>query len=75
MKENKLLRRVARLYGVTAKEVENDMREAIRMAIVSDDSEAQALWKQLSPDGTEPTVEAFLQFCASNVLGRMEACK
>lgn len=67
MTAKKIIRQIAREQGVTPKEVEADMKEAIRAAMSSTDPVAQEVWKQLAPDGKEPTIEEFLKFCATRV--------
>lgn len=67
MKTNKIIKQVAREKGITPQKVEEEMKSAIRAAMASKDPHAQALWKQLAPDGKEPTVEQFLKFCVNRL--------
>lgn len=46
---------IAAQYGVSAEKVEHDMMETIRIAIATTDLHAQALWKQVFPDGINRT--------------------
>lgn len=64
MKKDLLIREIARKYGVSEKEVEIDMQEAIRegMERASRDAATERLWKQISPNGEVPTIEEFLYF-------------
>lgn len=48
-------------------EAENEIKKAIREAMATTDPHAQALWKQIAPDGKEPSVEEFLDFCVSRL--------
>ena len=60
-----ILMNVARKYGVTYKEVENEIREAIRIGMVSTNPEIKKRWKKISPDGGEPSVGKFLNYILS----------
>lgn len=71
MTTKKIIRQIAKKNGVTPQEVERDMKEAIRAGMASTDPTAQALWKQIAPDGKEPSIETFLKFCAGQVQNRM----
>ena len=48
-------------------EIEAAMYEAMRIAMASENPKAQQLWKELAPDGKEPTLDDFLAFCAKKV--------
>lgn len=63
------VRQIAEKYGVSPKQVEKDMKEAIHIAILNRNKtlESQALWDKLSPDGSEPTVEDFIKFCITQI--------
>ena len=52
-----IIKEVAKAYGISEQEVRNEMRVAIRVAMNSTDPTAQACWKQIAPDGKEPSVE------------------
>lgn len=67
MSTKKIIRQIAKENGVTPKEVETEMREAIRIGMASANPEVQEFWKQVSPDGKEPSLDVFLKFCASMV--------
>ena len=62
---------VARQQGMTPSEVEKEMKEAIREAMASPDPHAQELWRQIAPDGKEPTLDHFLTVVAAMVRKRM----
>lgn len=62
-----IIRQIATQHGVTPEQVEADMKEAIRTAMSSTDPQAQELWKQIAPDGKEPSIETFLNFCAGEL--------
>lgn len=62
-----IIRQIAMQHGVTPEQVEADMKEAIRTAMSSTDPQAQELWKQIAPDGKEPSIETFLNFCAGEL--------
>lgn len=66
----KILESIAAQNGITVKEAEREMVEAIRRAMASSDPRAQALWKQMCPDGKEPDLDTFLTFVANRVNAR-----
>ena len=51
MTTKQIIRQIARNNNVTPKQVEEDIKEAIRAAMASDDPQAQAIWRQIAPDG------------------------
>lgn len=71
MTTKEIIRQIAKQHGVTPEQVEADMKEAIRAGMGSTDPHAQELWKQIAPDGKEPSLDAFLKFCADQVDKRM----
>ena len=58
-----IIKQIAKDNQVTPEDVEKEMRESIRDAMQTKDPEAQRLWKQIAPDGKEPSIETFLKFC------------
>lgn len=62
-----IFEQIARNNQTTPEEVEAEMRKAICAAMETDDPKAQALWKQLAPDGQEPSIERVIQFCVEKV--------
>ena len=66
---SKLIKQIAKKHGVSPKQVEKDMKQAIRIAMLNRNQslESQALWDKLSPDGSEPTVEEFIKFCITQI--------
>jgi len=71
MTTKEIIRQIAKENGVTPEQVEADMKEAIRAGMESTDPHAQELWKQIAPDGKEPSLDTFLKFCAEQVNKRM----
>lgn len=67
MNTKEMLKIIARNHNMTTDEVEREIRIAIREAMKSKDTKAQMLWKRISPDGKEPSVERFLQ-CVVDML-------
>lgn len=67
LKTKKIIQQIARQNGVTSLEVESQMNEAIRIAMSTSDPKAQQLWKQISPDGTPPSIDTFLAYCSKRV--------
>ena len=72
MTTKKLIAQIARMNNMTPEKVEEEMRKAIRTAMASTDPHAQALWKQIAPDGKEPSIEEFLCFCSNRMHMRMD---
>ena len=66
MKMSKLIEQIAKKNGVTPKEVECEIKKAIRIAMINRNAtpESKAIWEKLSPNGEEPSVEEFIKFCA-----------
>ena len=58
---------VARDHNTTPEVVENEIRRAIREAMQCKDPKARMLWKQISPNGEEPSIETFLQFVVDRI--------
>lgn len=66
-KTKMILEIIAAANGITPEKVEHEMMEAIRVGMSSPDPHAQALWKQICPDGKEPDLDTFLTFMADRV--------
>ena len=66
-KTKRILETIAAQNGTTPEYVEHEMMEAIRAGIASPNPHAQALWKQICPDGKEPDLGTFLTFMANRV--------
>ena len=67
MTTKEIIRQIAKQHGVTPEQVEADIKEAIRAGMGSTDPHAQELWKQIAPDGKEPSIETFLNYCAGEL--------
>ena len=66
-KTRRIIQIIAAKEGTTPKEVEKKMRESIKDAMASSNPQAQALWKQICPDGKEPDLDTFLNFLVGQV--------
>ena len=66
-KTKRILEIISAQNGITAEEVEQEIMEAIRAGMASSNPHAQALWKQMCPDGKEPDLDTFLTFMANRV--------
>ena len=64
-KTKRILEIISAQNGITAEEVEQEIMEAIRAGMASSNPHAQALWKQMCPDGKEPDLDTFLTFMAN----------
>lgn len=62
-----IIRKIAIQNGVSEAEVENEMREAIRIAMKSTEPSAKEFWQQLAPDGKEPPLEVVIGAIAGKV--------
>ena len=67
MKANEIIKKIAKERNLSPKAVEEEMRSALHEAMATKDLQAQALWKQIAPDGKEPSIDRFLQFCVDSV--------
>ena len=76
-KTKRILQIIAAEQGISPEEVEHEMMEAIRVGMASHDPHAQALWKQICPDGKEPDLDTFLTFIANRIdmMGEQKAKK
>ncbi len=70
MNTKDILERIAKDNNTTPEEVKKEMRSAIREGMKSNDTKTQMLWKQISPDGKEPSIESVLQFCVDRLSER-----
>ena len=61
-KTKMIIQLIAAQEGVSPDYIENEMRKAIREAMTTTDPHAQAMWKQISPDGKEPDLDTFMEF-------------
>lgn len=64
-KTKRILEIIAAENGTTPEKVEYEMMEAIRAGMASPDPHAQALWKQICPDGKEPDLDTVLTFISN----------
>ncbi len=67
MSTNKIIRQIAKENGVTPWQVKTEMKKAIREAMTNKNPQVELLWKQIAPDGKEPSIDTFLKFCASEI--------
>lgn len=58
---------VAKKMNKTPQEVEREMNDAISQAMKSTDPEAQRIWKQLAPDGKQPSIETVINYCVGRI--------
>lgn len=70
-KTKKIIKQIAMQNGVTPEYVEEEMRKAMRAGMASTDPHAQELWKQIAPDGKEPSIDRFLEFVSGRVNSEM----
>ncbi|MBR4291569.1 MAG: hypothetical protein IKT52_13170 [Oscillospiraceae bacterium] len=66
-KTRRIIQMIAAKEGTTPKEVEKKMRESIKDAMASSNPQAQAMWKQICPDGKEPDLDTFLNFMVHQI--------
>lgn len=67
MNAKKTLEKMAKENGMTVAEVEREMARAIRAAMNSPDPRIRERWKEIAPNGREPSVEEFLNYCAKSI--------
>ena len=68
MSTQEIIKKIAKENGVTPKQIKKDMKEAIQIGMSSQDPVAQAFWKQIAPDGKEPSIDTFLKYCANRIV-------
>lgn len=66
MNAKKTIARIAAENGISVAEAKREMSMAIHMAMNSPDPRIRQRWMKIAPDGKEPTVEEFLEYCAKN---------
>ena len=66
-KTKRIIATIAAEQGITPEDVEHEMMEATRAGMASPDPHAQALWKQICPNGKEPDLDTFLSLVANRV--------
>ena len=69
-KTKKIIKQIAMKNGVSPAEVEADMREAMQAGMASTDPKAQEFWKQVAPDGKEPSIDRFLELVSGEAKSR-----
>ena len=70
MSTKKIIRQIAKNNGVSQQEVISEMRKAIRLGMASTEPQAQAFWKQIAPDGKEPSIDLFLKACSKRIVSQ-----
>ena len=63
-----IIRQIAKQNGVTPADVKREIENAIRIGMASSDPIAQAHWRRMSPNGTEPTVNELLKYLLSKTV-------
>ena len=64
MNAKQIILQIALKENKPPEEIEAAMLTAMREAMATEDPLAQKLWKKLAPNGKEPTLDEFLEFCA-----------
>ncbi len=67
MSTRRIIKGISKKSGVPKRQVIADIKAAIRVGMASTDPETQAFWKQIAPDGKEPTIDEFLNYFANNI--------
>ena len=67
MSTKSIIRKIAKEHGVSAKQVEADIKEAIRLSMMSESPSAKIFWNEISPDGKEPSADVFIRLCANKI--------
>ena len=73
MTTKQIIKEIARKAGVSAEEVETEMKHAIHLGIENSDKDSTAseMWKSMSSGGGEPSVEEFFLFVTNQVRQRL----
>ena len=67
-----IFEKVAENNGVSAKEVEREIRKALKAARKNADPQAQAFWQKTASDGSDPDLEKLIALLAIQVMMREE---
>ena len=74
-KTKRSIKIIAEQNGVTPEKVEYEMMRAIRAGMATTDPHAQALWREMCPDGKEPDLDTFLAFVQKKMeMIRLRSC-
>ncbi len=67
---NRIIEKIARRNGVSPKEVEKEMKIAIREGMKSRNANdfSRAFWDSISPNGEEPTIIQFIEACTKELV-------
>lgn len=63
----KVITKVARQHAMASNEIKKEMAFAIEKGFNSPDNNVQAMWKELFPDGNQPTPEQFIKVLAKKI--------
>ena len=67
MNAKEIIKNFAKQKNVDPELVEDEIRRAIREGMSNKDPNVQKTWKMIAPDGKEPTVEQFLEYCVKEL--------
>ena len=67
MKAKEIIERIAKERGEKPEVVEEEMRKAIREAMRTKNPQAQQRWREIAPDGKEPSLDDFLDYCINRL--------
>lgn len=63
----KIIRELAKANGVSENDIRSEMEQAIDIGFNNTDPSAEAIWKDSPFDGTKPSPEAFILWCAAQI--------
>lgn len=66
----KILKKMAKQYGVTPAEMREDISIMIEAVMLSDDPKITHMWSQIPHSGKWPTVDEFICFYANSTLAK-----
>ena len=64
---NKIFKKIAERNGVTPKEVEEEIKFAIALAMKNKNPQAQEFWNTVSPNGKVPESEKVIAILTTNL--------
>lgn len=64
---NEIFKKIAEKNGVTPKEVEEEIKLAIAIAMKNKDPQTQAFWNTISPNGNAPKPKKVITFLSANL--------
>ena len=67
MSTRKIIRKIAKEYGVSPKEVKAEMEQAFSIGMSSSSPAVRKNWEKIAPNGKIPSIDTFLKVCVGQI--------